>query len=44
MKQAFMACERKMQPVGLLSCMKRAWTSKKQFIRYTEDYKNEKII
>ena len=34
-----MVPERTMQPGGLLSCMKRAWTSKKPSIKYTEDYK-----
>ena len=34
-----MAIEHTMQPGGLLSCMKVAWISKKQFIKYTEDCK-----
>ena len=34
-----MAIERTMQPGGVLSCMKMAWISKKQSIKYIEDYK-----
>jgi len=44
MKQALGVIELTMQPGGLLSCMKMAWTFTKQSIKYTEDYKYEKII
>lgn len=39
--QVYLIYELRMQPGGLLIYMKMAWISKKQYILYTEDYKNE---